>query len=253
MQLAQLQSGMSHRGDFWVTIVGVILQQSVSLVFLWVFFSQVTELGGWSVWDMAILQGLVLLTMAFPDLVGDGSWQLRFDVNQGNFDRVLVRPMPPVMQQAASRTAGAGVGNLLLGTVALGIGLSHAAVAWAWWSIPLMVLAVLSGTVIQLSINLITNMGVFWDPGANTAIPTLVSRMREFAKFPLTIYDGALRIFVTILPLSFLAYFPSLLLLDRGGPERWLGLASPLVALLLASIAAVLWRIGVNKYQGVGH
>lgn len=253
MQLAQLQSGMSHRGDQWLTIVGVVLQQSVSLVFLWVFFSHVTELGGWSVWDMAILQGMVLMAMAFPGLVGDGSWQLPHDVNEGNFDRVLVRPMSPVLQQAAARTSGATVGNLALAVVALGLGLSHADVAWAWWSVPLLVLAVVSGTLIHLAINLITNMRVFWDPGSYTSIPTLVSRMREFAKFPLTIYDGVMRFFVTILPLSFVAYFPTLLLLDRGGPERWLGLASPLVAALLAGIAALLWRTGVNKYQGVGH
>lgn len=253
LQLTQLQSGMSHRGDFLVLVVGVLLQQSVSLVFLWVFFSQVDELGGWSVWDIVVLQGIVLISTGLADLVGDGSWQLRGDVNTGAFDRVLVRPLPAALQQATSRPAGHGLGHVGLGLTALILGMTRADVMITWWTIPLIIVAALSGGVIHLAINFITNMTVFWEPSASSGLPTLVGRLREFAKYPLTIYEGITRVLVTIIPYAFVGYFPTLLILDRGGPERLLGWTAPSAAALMAGIAALLWRSALRRYQGVGH
>lgn len=253
LQLTQLQCGMAYRADFVVLVIGVLLQQSVSLVFLWVFFSQVDELGGWSVWDIVVLQGIVLISTGLADLIGDGSWQLRGDVNSGAFDRVLVRPLPAALQQATSRPAGHGLGHVGLGLTALVIGLVRADVTLRWWTIPLIILAALSGGVIHLAINFMTNMTVFWEPASRSALPTLVGRLREFAKYPLTIYDGVTRVLVTIIPYTVVGYFPTLLVLDRGGPERHLGWAAPLAAAMMAGLAALLWRSALRRYQGAGH
>ena len=42
---------------------------------------------------------------------------------------------------------------------------------------------------------------------------------------------------------------------DLGRPERsaWLGYGAPLAGLAMALVAALVWRRGLLRYQGVGH
>lgn len=249
----QLRTAMEYRGDFWIAILGALLQQAVGLIFLITFFGVVPSLGGWPVWNVAVLHGLIMTSLGLTEMFAEGAWRLRIDVNSGSFDRVLVRPLRPALQQLSSAASIHGLGDAGLGVAMLIAGLVGSELVWHWWTVPVLIMTGLTGTVICAAVHLITNLPVFWEPAAQSAFPTMVSRMRDFAKFPLTIYPGPLRVVVMVIPYAFVSYFPALLVLGRGGPERWLGLATPAVAALTVLAAAGLWRIALNRYQGVGH
>jgi ABC-2 type transport system permease protein len=254
LQLIQLRAAVEYRADFWIGIVGATLQQLVSILFLVTFFSHVPRLGGWSVWQVAVLHGIVMTADGLRELFADGPWMLRQQVNTGAFDRVLVRPIPPALQQLTALVSIHGVGNVGTGVTVLALGLAHAGVDWQWWSLPVLVIAVLSGALLTTAISFVTNVIAFWEPSAQSAFPTLVALMRDFAKFPLDIYGSAVRILMTfLLPYALISYYPSRLLLGIGRPAWWWA-GTPLIA-AAASItaAALLWRRGINRYQGVGH
>jgi ABC-2 type transport system permease protein len=251
--LLQLRTTMEYRGDFWIAIVGALLQQAVGIVFLITFFGQVPALGEWTVWNVLLLHGMIMLAIGLTEMFAEGTWRIRIDVNQGTFDRILVRPLPPVLQQLSSSSSIHGLGDAGIGVAMLIVGLGGSQVAWHWWTVPVLIMATASGFVICASINLITNLPVFWEPSAQSAFPTMVARMRDFAKFPLTIYPGPLQLAVMAIPYAFVSYFPILFVLERGGPERWLGLATPLVAAATTLAAIGFWRVALNRYQGVGH
>jgi ABC-2 type transport system permease protein len=254
LQITQLRALIEYRADFWIGIAGAALQQCAGLVFISALFSQIPEVQGWTVWNVAILYGLVIIPTGFVELFCDGPWRLRADINQGNFDRVLVRPVSPALQQATAFTSIHGLGQVGLGVVVLSIGLSRSAVQWEWWSIPFLVVVLICAATINGAMNFVVNMTGFWEPSTASAFPTMVVSMREFAKFPLDLYGIVLKVVVTlILPFAFVSYFPTLLLLDRGGRWQLLGLASPVVAALVVLATAWLWRRGLDRYQGVGH
>lgn len=164
LQLAQLRSAMEYRGDFWIGILGAMLLRSSQVIVLLTFFGQVDRLGGWSVHEVLILQGLVTMGLGLGELFTDGTWALRASVSDGTFDRILVRPMPPVLQQMAQLASVHGLGNVGLGGAMLGIGLAHASVTTGSWTIPLVALVLVCAFVFNASINLLVNMVPFGEP-----------------------------------------------------------------------------------------
>ncbi len=254
LQLAQLRATVEYRADFWIGIVGAMLQQAAGLVFISALFAQIPEVEGWTVWNVAMLYGLAMIPKGFTELFCDGPWMLRSKVNSGEFDRVLVRPISPALQSATAIASIHGLGQLVLGIVVLWMGMSRSELVLAWWTVPFLLMTIAASAVMIGALNYVINMIGFWEPSAQSALPTMVALMVDFAKFPLDVFNLVIRGLVTVVvPYAFISYFPALLLLGRDTPWRWLGLATPLVSALVVAVTAWLWSKALNRYQGVGH
>lgn len=125
LQLVQIRAAVEYRADFWIGILGAMLQQGAGLVFVSALFSQIPEVAGWTVWNIAILYGLAMLPKGLTELFCDGPWTLRGKVNSGEFDRVLVRPVSPALQSATAIVSIHGFGQVILGIVVLWMGMSR--------------------------------------------------------------------------------------------------------------------------------
>lgn len=254
LQLVQIRAAVEYRADFWIGIAGAMLQQGAGLVFISALFSRIPEVAGWTVWNIAILYGLAMLPKGLTELFCDGPWTLRGKVNSGEFDRVLVRPVSPALQSATAIVSIHGFGQVILGIVVLWLGLSRSEIAMQWWTLPYLGLVVASSAVMIGALNFVINMIGFWEPSTQSALPTMLAMLIDFAKFPLDIYTIVIRGLVTIvMPYAFVSYFPALLLLDRDTSWKWLGLATPLVTILVVLVTSWLWGKALNRYQGVGH
>ena len=163
-------------------------------------------------------------------------------------------PVSPALQSATAIVSIHGLGQLVLGLIVLWIGMSRSEITFAWWTLPFLFVTILAATVMIGALNYVINMIGFWEPSAQSALPTMIALMVDFAKFPLDVFNLVIRGLVTVvIPYAFISYFPALLLLDRDTPWRWLGLATPLVAALVVALTAWLWSKALNRYQGVGH
>ena len=254
LQFVQLRAAVEYRGDFWIGIVGAMLQQAAGLVFISALFSQIPEVKGWTVWNIAMLYGLTMIPKGLTEFFCDGPWTLRAKVNSGEFDRVLVRPVSPALQSATAIVSIHGFGQILLGIVVLWLGMSRSEMAFTWWTVPFLLLTILASSIMIGAINFVINMIGFWEPSAQSALPTMVALMIDFAKFPLDIYNVVIKGFVTIVvPYAFISYFPALLLLDKDTAWRWMGLTTPLATAVVLAFTAWLWGKALSRYQGVGH
>lgn len=254
LQLVQIRATVEYRADFWIGILGAMLQQGAGLVFVSALFSQIPEVAGWTVWNIAILYGLAMLPKGLTELFCDGPWTLRGKVNSGEFDRVLVRPVSPALQSATAIVSIHGFGQVILGIIVLSLGLARSGITLEWWTVPYLLLIVISSAVMIGALNFVINMTGFWEPSSNNALPTMLALLIDFAKFPLDIYTMVIRGLVTIvMPYGFVSYFPALLVLDRDTPWKWLGLVSPLVTVLVVLFTSWLWGKALDRYQGVGH
>lgn len=254
LQLVQLRTVIAYRADFWIGIAGAAMMHGAGLIFMVALFGQVDDIAGWTAWEVAILYGLALIPRGLTELFCDGPWTLRVLLNRGEFDRVLVRPLSPALQVATQLASIHGLGQLILGTVAFCLGASRSGLEWTWWK-PLFLMVILASSLVMLGgINYLVNLIGFWEPASTSALPTAYASLIDFAKFPLDVYGTVIRALVSVVaPYAFLSYFPALVLLDRDTSWRALGFASPLVAGIVALGTARLWRIGLDRYQGVGH
>lgn len=254
LQTMQIRSAIEYAADFWIGIVGAIMLQMSGLVFISALFTQVPEVAGWSAWNIIVLYGLAMIPTGLRELGCDGFWALRSRVNTGEFDRVLVRPISPALQSATALVTIHGFGGVGLGIFLLVLGLSRSDATIHWWTVPFILIVLLSGTILVSSLALAINLTGFWEPSSQSALPTMIGLMIDFAKFPLDIYSGVIRGIVTVvIPYAFLSYFPALVLLDKESDWRWLGYATPLAAAWVVFVTSRLWGKALNRYQGVGH
>jgi ABC-2 type transport system permease protein len=254
LQLMQLRTVVEYRGDFWIGIVGAALDQFGGLLLIWALFQHLSDVKGWSVWQVGILYGLALLPKGLSELFCDGPWSLRVKVNSGEFDRILVRPISPALQTATAIASIHGLGQTGLGAGILLMAMNRAGIDWNPWKVVFLVIVLGCSTVMIGAINYLVNMIGFWEPSAQSAIPTMYARMIDFAKFPLDIYNLVIRVIVTLVaPFAFISYFPALVLMDKDTAWKWLGYASPLATLLVVLLVRWLWGKALNRYQGVGH
>lgn len=254
LQLMQLRSTVEYSADFWIGILGAILMQASGLVFITALFSQIPAIAGWTVWNIALMYGLAMVPKGLTELFCDGPWMLRSKVNSGEFDRILVRPVSPALQSATSIVSIHGLGQVILGVVLIALGLSRSDAALQWWSLPYLVVIVIAGAIMIGALNFVFNMTGFWEPSAQSALPTMMALMIDFAKFPLDIYNNFIRtIVIVVIPYAFISYFPALVLLDRDSTWKWLGFTTPLATAWIVLFTSWLWSKALNRYQGVGH
>lgn len=224
------------------------------LVFISALFTQVPDVAGWTAWEIGILYGLAITSRGLSEVLCDGPWSLRSLVNSGEFDRLLVRPISPALQTATKVVSIHGFGQFIVGVSVILIGADRAGLDWSLVKLVFLALTVLSSLVMLSAINFLVNMIGFWEPSAQSSLPTMYARMIDFAKFPLDIYNLIIQILVTVgAPFAFISYFPGLVLLDKDTGWRWLGFVSPLVTTIVVAITAWLWHKALARYQGVGH
>jgi ABC-2 type transport system permease protein len=254
LQLLHLRVPLEYEADFWIGLVGSLLTNGSGFVFVWVLLSRIPEIQGWSLWQIALLYALAIIPSGMVELFADGAWNLRHLVNSGEFDRILVRPISPVLQVATQVASIHGLSSVLLGGYLLLRAVHEAPIELTIGRLLLLGLTLLSSTLMIASIDLITTSVVFWDNSRNSSFSFLVRNAGEFAKFPLTAYGRPVQIFLTwILPFAFTSYFPGAVLLGKTEVAPLLGYSAPAAGLVVAAVASLVWRAGLQRYQGTGH
>lgn len=242
--------------DFWVGVLGSALKQLTALVFLGVLFAHIPAIDGWNRWEVAFLFALVLIPQGLADIVAAGPWSLRVLVSQGGFDRILLRPAPPLLLILAQfANFHQGVATIVLGAALLVITSGHLHMVWGVASVIVFLGALGSGTVIIGAINLAANSYVFWEPTPTSALPFLFNNLIEVAKFPLSAYNNAfIRVMLTyVIPFGVISYYPGRMLLGKSAISAGVVLLTPAMAVVVAAVAYGMWKAGLARYQSSGH
>jgi ABC-2 type transport system permease protein len=245
----QLKAAAEYRANFFIGAAAALCAHGASLLALWVVMQLAPSLNGWTLPQIWLIYGLVVLARALSHIFTDNLWSLSDTLRDGGFDRFLVRPIDPLFQLLAERLAPGGVGDLLVG-LALLIATGRALAIATPASVAYLAAAVLSGSAIFFALTLITSASAFWIIDA-VPVTTAVFENAVFAQYPLSIYPRAVRFVLTwVIPFGLASFYPAAYLLGRDvGALAWL---SPLVAAALLVIGYTVWRAGLRRYEGTG-
>ena len=79
-----------------------------------------------------------------------------------------------------------------------------------------------------------------------------VTKFKDYARYPITIFSPVFRfIFTFLMPIAFIAYYPSLVIL-RPDAVPLLTWISPLLGCVFFWLSYKLWMFGALKYSGTG-
>jgi ABC-2 type transport system permease protein len=249
-QRAQLE----YRADLIIGIFGILLSQLANFAFVWILFSRIPNIAGWTLWEAAFLYSLLILPRGLADFLCDGPWQLSYMVHRGEFDRVLLRPVPVVLQIVTQASAIHGVGHFILGGYILATASQRLGYDWSLERILFLALTLVCSLVILGSLSLAANSIAFWQKGESNRLALFVLMAGDTVQVPLSAYGRGIRLLVTwVLPYAFVSYYPACVLLGKPLAHPWMGYGAPVAAFVMAMIAWLLCRLGVRSYVSPGH
>src|SRR5919109_5518473 len=103
MWAASVRSELQYRANFLIMVLMGIVYQCTGFAFIWVVLARFQAVAGWTLGEVAFLYGLRLIMHALNGFVSGELFSLEWQVRQGDFDRSLVRPAPPLLQLMCQR------------------------------------------------------------------------------------------------------------------------------------------------------
>jgi ABC-2 type transport system permease protein len=249
-----IRASLAYPASFWMLTVGGLAITGLDFVGIAIMFATVDRLGGFGLVEIGFLYGATGLGLGLADLLVGNVERLGTLIRMGRLDTMMVRPVPLLVQVCADHFALRRVSRLVQ---------TGAVFGWASWSIDwspasaaVAVSMIASGAVIFVGLFTMFACLQFWTSDASEVANAFTYGGNTMTQYPLTLFPKDLVTGLTfVVPLAFVNWYPALFILGREDPfgmPDWLQLASPLAALAVAAVAALVWRTGVRHYTSTG-
>jgi len=244
---------LQYRADFWMSLVSVVLLNSANIVQLSVISWRFHTLGNWQVGDLMVLYGLFMISWSIFSVFFFKLSKIEDEIVSGTFDVYLLRPVSPFLQLVGGDINYTGLCDTILGAVLITMGLLMTGARWGLWQILWFAVFVISGGTIVVCCKFLISCVAFWTTkaGALSSVFTQIYLLTQ--KYPVTIFGPAFRVLVTgIVPVAYLNFYPATYLMGKPDVPPWMCMMSPVVALILVGIAALVWQGGLRRYNSSG-
>lgn len=237
-------------------MINIIVLNAVNLGAIGIIVYQFVDLHGWNIWELFFLYCLWLLGHSLFSLFFWHFWELEEYLIQGTFDQFLLRPASPFVQFLGREVQYIGFADMFVAITGLTIAYVNLNLNWNAVMWLFLLIVVLSGTVIETTLNLIMACISFWTGRSSMAVEVIMEFNAVVQRYPIDIFGTWFRVIVTgLIPVAFMNYYPSLMLLGKlnsHGPAAWLAYVSPLVAIILMILASGVWRLALRRYSSSG-
>lgn len=251
LQRAALRGQAQYRVNAVIGILSGAVWQGTGFAFIWVVMHTFPSMAGWGLGEIAFLYGLRLTAHALAMIPMMPINNIEWTVREGEFDRILLRPLNPLVQVLGSRVGLAQLGDLLVGVVLLVVAGQSAGIDWSPWLAVVCVVGVISGALIEaafflafssLSLRLIDTFAL------RVFVDDIFSK---FGSYPMQIFGRVAEWVLTyVLPVAFVAYVPASVVLGKLA-SPW-ALAGPVVGVVLFTLGYQVWKRQLRHYQSVG-
>ena len=256
MVAASLRAQWQYRASFALTSLAQGVATLAEFGAIWALFARFGALPGWSLHEVAVLYGISNTAFALAEAGARGFDVFPGMVRTGDFDRLLLRPLPTAFQVAAHEVQIMRVGRLAQGLAVLVWGCLGLEVEWTPARLALPVLCVAGGACIFAGLFVLQATMSFWTIESLEVVNIVTYGGNQTAQYPLTIFRGWLRaLFTVVVPLAVINYVPLAALLARPdlcGLPAWLLWPAPLAGLPFLGACLALWRLGERRYASTG-
>ena len=248
---------LEYRANFILWSLFTVVYHGSAIAALYIVLHEFPSMNGWTFRDMAFLYALWMLAHALQNTLFSNVDDVPERIREGDFDRVLIRPVDPLFSVIAT-PGQIFPDELILAASFFALATVYSGVRVDAAFVLLVPLVVAGGALIDLGINLGIATLAFWLVRVDALRWVVLQLEQEFTRYPIVIYSRGVRFLLTfVIPFAFMNYFPAAYFLDKHDGTFLLppqvGLLSPLIGTALVLAAYAFWRFGLRRYQGVGH
>ena len=253
LYLMEIKKLAIYKTDFIVGVVATAFMTIMSVVFVWVIFAHIQTLNGWSFNEMMFITGFSGVCIGFWHvfLSQPTAHRIERHVRDGSFDRYLLFPVNPLTFITISRFDDDGLGELVSSIVVLIYAMLAVGFQWTLQNIFYLVVLMASSITIIFSLFLATG-GLAFKIVRSGEVEGIIYNIFNMVQYPLNIFGPVIvTIFTFFVPLAFVAYYPSQILLQKETALTML-YAAPIAAIASLFVANKIWKICLNKYTSTG-
>ncbi|MCL2719377.1 MAG: ABC-2 family transporter protein [Lachnospiraceae bacterium] len=247
-----IKSKMSYRADFFISLIGIIFVNLSGFITFWIIFKNVPSLLNWSYYEMLFLYGFSLIALTPVQCFFDNNWNLLTYVFSGDFIKYCFKPLNLFFYYISEIFDIKGIGQLVVGITVLSYSWTNLGLDFSLIILVKLIIALVSASLFMISITNFAAASSFYILNSAYFVMMLSNKFKDYAKYPITIFGGALRIIFTfIIPIAFMAYYPSLAFLSNK-EATFLTYFTPVYGITFFYLSYKFWMFGAMKYNGTG-
>lgn len=247
-----LRTESEFRPDFWTSVIQLVLNAVLVIVFWDALFRLTGPVKGWTLADLVMMAGLGELSRTVSGLF-PGLNELPDGIVKGNLDRYLTRPAPAILcylweRISLVRIFHSFVAGMLIVSVAVWQLNFPVTFKGTLAGLALMIIGRLAFMLLQGAISMLA----FW-VGRIQHVQAVLAELGQFNRFPVVFFDSPVRLFLTwVWPYGLYLTYPTLFI--RGDLTNvWILLAG--AALLTTSwglTVRFMLQAGLRRYESFG-
>lgn len=251
------KSKIQYPMSFLMLFGASFLSSAVELVGIIALFARFETLAGWTLPEVAMMYGIIKMSLALGEGLGRAFDQFAAQVKSGDFDIVLLRPRSTALQVAGQEVQLVRLGSFLQAALVLGWAMNHLNLTLAPDRVVLAAFAVIGGACLFYGLFVLQATMTFWTTETIEMMNILTYGGCDLGQYPISIYKPWFRsFFIFVVPIGCITYFP--LHAIAGKPEmlfgapHWIGWIAPLAGIIFFLVALSIWNIGVRHYRSTG-
>ncbi|MFV0308184.1 MAG: ABC transporter permease [Desertimonas sp.] len=253
---SRLASQRTYRASFAFDVFTSVLVGVVELAEVWVIFRTVDRLGGLDFHAVLLVFGIANFCFSLCQVAVGHIDRLTAYVVEGKVDAFYLRPLPLLAQFVVDDLQLRRLARVAVAVVAIVAALVVNDIAWSAAGVAMLAIALVFGTVLCGALFVIAGGLQFFLLNGAELTNAFTYGGGYAATLPAAAFPNPLRVaFGWILPVAFVGYLPTLVILDLAGPPllpRWLAWLLPVAAAWTCALAGWAWRTGTRHYQGGG-
>lgn len=247
--------------EYPTAVLGWLLSNPVQFVVGFATIRFVVEefghINGWDYGQLAFLYGLSVISHALSMIFFVQGWFMGFVILEGDLDRLLTRPLSVVYQLFFTNVNIFGVTDLGPGIIVFAYGCIKTGFVLTPMNLLLILAMLVGATFIRGGIYLIVGSTSFWTRSVADIGAFSQEIFDKTTMYPLSMYPEGLQFILTyMIPIGWVSYYPVSGLLQMEGVGSgsnsyvWITL---LVGILVMTVAACVFRLGLKKYESAGN
>ena len=248
-----LKSQMVYKTSFILLCIGQFFVPFFVFIGLFLLFERFETLAGWQFSEVALLYGVTHMAFSIAEALVRGFDSFSRLVVTGDFDRLLVRPVPTALQVLGSKFEFTRIGRLLQGLIIFTWAIFNIQLEWTLLKAICVTLMIFGGVFIFAGLFIIFATVAFWTIQGLEIANIFTDGGREMSQYPLSIFTKPIqRFFTYIVPFASVNILPLNYLLDKPGFDSVFYAFVPLMGFLFIVPALLFWNFGVGRYKSTG-
>ncbi|MDO5560197.1 MAG: ABC-2 family transporter protein [Oscillospiraceae bacterium] len=245
------KSKMQYRADFLISLAAMLATNFTGLISFWLIFRTIPAIKGFSYNEILFIYGFSLLASVPMQLFFDNLWQLGDYCMNGNFLRYCFKPVNIFFYYVSETFDAKGLGQLAFGLIMFIYAWIRTGIPVTAGNIAVLLLMMFGASMSLIGLMIMSSAFSFVSLYGNSMMSFMI-RFRDYSRYPVSIFNPVFKfLFTFIIPMGFLAFYPSLYFL-RPGDHNLMSLLTPIAGIIIFYLGYKLWIWLAVRYAGTG-